>query len=116
MHPLTTFPALLTFGLIAPLLLRLAVSLYMLLVAHLKFKTQKIGSIIFAIPGLLLLIGFHTQIASLFSIIVLSIDAYTNKKRAGLALEQKMIFAFVVIILLSLLFTGPGFFALDLPL
>jgi len=114
MHPLSVFPSLLTFQLLAPTVLRVAAALYILFVA--KMKSKHWSAIIFAVLGVLLFIGLYTQVAALAAIIVLSIDLNRNKKKYGVNLEQKIIFAFVIVILASLLFTGPGFLAFDLPL
>ncbi len=117
MHPLSAFPQLLTYGLLAPLLLRVSVAAYILFVAKIKYtKSQKFISALFAILGLLLFVGLYTQIAAGLAIVLLCADFYGNLKRHGVTLEQKMIFTFVMVILLSLLFVGPGFLAFDLPL
>ena len=117
MHPLSTFPSLLDFGLISPLILRLAVAVYFLFVARIKYKHKSpLSAGVFTIIGILIFVGLYTQVASFLAIIILSFDMYQNKKKFGLNLEQKMIFIFVTIITFSLLFTGPGFLAFDLPL
>ena len=99
------------------MLLRVAVAVYILFVAWIKYKTpQKILATIFAVLGLLLFVGLYTQVAALLAIIFLCWDLFQNIKKHGVTLEQKMIFTFVIVILISLLFTGPGFLAFDLPL
>jgi hypothetical protein len=117
MHPLAIFPHLLTYGLVAPLLLRFAVAVYILFVAKIKYKHASTFAVLaFGIIGIFLLIGLYTQVVAGLAIILLSTDLYQNIKKYDVNLEQKMIFAFAIVILLSLLFTGPGFLAFDMPL
>ena len=117
MHPLSIFPQLLTFGLIAPLLLRLGVGLFLVYLG--KKRYQKIynwSAIIYAISGILLIIGLYTQIAVLVSMLIIGFDFYMDKKTAPISKDKIFLYVITGIILLSLLFTGPGFLAFDLPL
>ena len=117
MHPLTTFPILLDFGLISPFLLRIAVSLFILYIGFERYKKPyKWTSIIYIISGILLLIGLYTQIASIIGILVVSFDFWANKKTTEPTKERFILYAIVKIILISLIFTGAGFLAFDLPL
>jgi len=117
MHPLSTFPELLTFGLFAPLILRLTAGLFILYRGSERYKKPyQITSVFYFISGILLILGFYTQIAAILALLVLKFDFYTDKK-IGLISREKFILQVVVnIIVISLLFTGPGFFAFDLPL
>ncbi len=70
--------------------------------------------------GSFVLIGMYTQVAVLFAIAALKFDMYADywKNRAMTPIKAEMYFlyGFPIIILISLLFTGPGFFAIDWPL
>ncbi len=113
-YMLTTFPQLLTYGLLSPLLLRVALGVIGLMGARIRWsKNQKILSGIYV----LLLIGLYTQLAAIVGFFLTGLDDALDK-RAGMKLStERIVFrSFIAIVLLSLLFTGPGFFAFDLPL
>ncbi len=144
---LSVFPDLLAFGLLAPLLLRVALGLMFV-----RFGLHKLGrgradksaffdsmgwkpgnyfafgfGIIELATGVLLVVGLYTQIAALITIIILlgALIIKTSPLRrpaeeAGkhaLGIESgKGFLALLFIISLSLLVSGAGFFAFDLPL
>jgi hypothetical protein len=117
MHPLSIFPQLLTFGLIAPTLLRIVVGIFLILAGLDRYKkVYKWASIAYFAPGLFVFIGLYTQVAVIVGIIVIAFDYFEDKKNGPISREKMFVYAFAKIILLSLLFTGPGFFAFDLPL
>jgi len=117
MHPLAVFPQLLTFGLVAPLLLRLAVGLFVLNLGRERYgKQYSWATIFYAVAGALLVLGLYTQIAVITAIIILKLDFYTSKKTSPPSKEKYILQVVMNIILISLLFTGPGFLAFDLPL
>ena len=117
MHPLSVFPQLLTFGLIAPLLLRLVAGVLFLWFGVKKYKDgQVVYAVIKILTGIFLVIGLYTQIASIIGIVLVSIEYHKQKKLGSLTKERTIISILVKVILLSLLFTGPGFLAFDLPL
>ncbi len=117
MHPLSVFPQLLTFSLVAPLILRFSVGLFILSRGWDRHKKPyKFTSIVYAIAGALLILGLYTQIAAILALIVLKFDFYTDKKTGKVSREKFILQVIVNIIVISLLFTGPGFLAFDLPL
>lgn len=117
MHPLSTFPYLLSYGLIAPTLLRLVASFFVADFGVKRYKkTNHWLFVIYIISAILLFLGLYTQIASIVAILILKWDFYMERKTMMLTPDQKKIYFLVIFILLSLLFTGPGFFAFDLPL
>ncbi len=117
MHPLSVFPQLLTYGLIAPLLLRLVVGLFVLNLGQERYGKQYSWAVIFYIvAGALLIVGLYTQIAVIATIIILKLDFYINRKTNLVSKEKYILQVVMNVILLSLLFTGPGFLAFDLPL
>lgn len=117
MNTLSFFPDLLTYSMVGPLLLRLAMVFF---VGYLSLQRLKENNVLIAIPttivGILLLLGLYTQIASILGIIIISTDYWINKGSVSFNTERKLLYGIVKIILLSLLFTGPGFLAFDLPL
>ena len=121
MHPLSIFPSLLTFGLISPLLLRLSVGLFILFLAKDRYKkTYKWSAVVYFLSGLMIILGLYTQIAVLFGAASLKfdfwVDYWRNRKTTPIKMEIYFLYGIAGIILLSLLFTGPGFLAFDLPL
>ncbi len=135
-YMLSIFPALLTYKLIAPLILRLTLGSIFVNFGWTKLGRQKAGKIVFfekinlkpgifyvwliaiveIIAGLLLIAGLFTQIAALVSGIILLIAIFLKRKQP-LSFESSLCLLIVcLVIALSLMFTGPGFLAFDLPL
>ncbi len=133
---LSVFPNMLAFGLLAPFLLRIALGLVFLSFG--KYKLGKgraskaaffdslgwkpgayvalgIGIAELAI-GLLLVVGLYTQVAALASSLIL-IGALLLKKKSADGIESSRGFlALLLVIALSLVVSGAGAFAFDLPL
>ncbi|MES3004991.1 MAG: hypothetical protein V4690_02675 [Patescibacteria group bacterium] len=117
MNTLSFFPDLLTFSMVGPLLIRLSVGFFILYLGRERLQ-KPVGfvSIFYFACALFLMVGLYTQLAAILGIIILKIDFYS--KRIGVFSDMNMFFLYAVSItvLLSLLFTGPGFMAFDLPL
>ena len=129
---LNLFPTLLVFGLLAPFLIRIAVAVYFLAVSisdikrlygkkdglstkvqgHDK-KSQKILAHIITwasfVGGILMFIGLYTQMAAIFL-------AATSLSYAIREPQKRVLYLLLFAMSLSLLFSGAGFFAFDLPL
>ena len=121
MHTLTTFPSLLTFELLSPLLLRLVAGFYIIYLGSKRYnKSYKWASIFYVISGSLILVGLYAQVASMVAIASLKFDFYfdywKNRKSMPVVADQYIMYSLAAVILLSLIFTGPGLFAFDLPL
>ncbi len=118
MHTLSLFPSLLTFGLFAPLLLRLVVSYFLIINGRKNFVVNK--KIWLAAPqiicGLMLFIGVYTQVVVLVALISIKLEWWTSRKISPVTNDKMMVYWFTGIILLSLILTGPGAFAIDYPL
>jgi uncharacterized membrane protein YphA (DoxX/SURF4 family) len=117
MHPLSVFPELLTFGLVAPALLRLTVGILRLFAGFYRYK-KSYGwvSVFHIVSSVLLIIGLYTQIVALIALACVVFDYYMEKKDHSHSGEKLVISILFGVILLSLLFTGPGFLSFDLPL
>lgn len=109
---LSIFPNLLTYGLVAPTLLRLVASVMLAQHGYHSTRMSEVkrrwaggGELIAA---LLIFIGLWTQPAALIMAILILVRPDKQVPTA-----QRLL---MVAILLSLLFTGPGFWAFDLPL
>lgn len=117
MHTLTIFPSLLTFGLLAPFLLRLVVGCVIFLFGKERYKSSyKWLSIFYFITGILLVVGLYTQIIAIVGILLLRFDMWAERKVSPISRQYIILDITLSVILLSLLFTGPGFMAIDLPL
>ena len=116
---LSIFPDLLTYGLLAPFIIRVALGLYVLALAlRVSAKAVRRNDFSFfvwmrAIPawigGLLVISGFATQIGA----VILLLWPLAALK---LARADRPGSLFALIMALSLLFSGAGFFAFDMPL
>ncbi len=126
---LNPLPELLALSFLAPLLLRIIIGAYFLeqflTIVYAKYFTQENLKIkntfkyligIKTISALALVIGFYTQIAVLILIALTIIDMLMEHKVKKLKNIKLQFYIFILAILLSLLVTGAGFFAIDLPL
>lgn len=133
---LSLFPGLLTYQLVAPFVLRVALGLLFLNLGYLEltreqsrwrrvFETIRFKPIVFwakafgaieIFGGALLIIGLFTQGAALL-FCVISLAEFWIESREPVILKRSLFFyGLVFAISLSLLFSGAGFWAFDLPL
>lgn len=136
---LNVFPDLLFLQLLAPFLIRVAVGAMFIwigysyifrdreaIAAQLSTKWPKLGpfSIWFGgifemITGMFLIVGFLTQIAAIIGMLI-AIDAlfvkWLYKDLDKVTKYSRMFYILILITSLSLLFSGAGAFAFDLPL
>ncbi|MFA5877438.1 MAG: hypothetical protein WC880_03695 [Candidatus Paceibacterota bacterium] len=110
------FPNLFTFSYFAPLILRIAIAIVLFEAARGTWKQQKKGkvaSFTSAILGTALVFGAFTQLTAILGIIEIGI---LTAQRGVPSIFHRRSFALLVIaILTSLLLTGPGALAIDLP-
>jgi len=133
---LSIFPALLTYELLSPLILRVVLGILFISLGYLeltkererwqqvfqilKLKPEKIWAKVFGVVelmgGILLVLGLFTQLAALLFVIIGFAECYVEY-RAPVVLKRNIVFyVLITAISLSLLFTGAGFLAFDLPL
>jgi len=118
---LSIFPSLLSFEGFAPLLLRLTLGFIFIYWSYSKLKDRNNSKeismgIMEILIGLLLIIGFLTQLVALISAIILAIHLIKKIKEKAFLSNGVNYYLILFIISITLLFTGPGFFAFDLPL
>ncbi len=133
---LSIFPSLLIFGILAPFILRVIVGVYFLHAGYLDFGKEEGGSLeeitkkhgkyakpfltIFAIAevvvGLSLIVGLFTQVAALIGIIFVLKFLWFKNEFPIFIKHEKVFYFMVLTILFSLLLTGAGALAIDLPL
>lgn len=119
---LSVFPNLFTYGLFAPFVLRLALAVYVGALAKTTLKTQgedrrkKIYGIFCAVLAASLLFGLFTQVAALVVLLILALEWRMKKPTGGIFKPENMAVLLAAAIAVSILFSGAGFFAFDLPL
>jgi uncharacterized membrane protein YphA (DoxX/SURF4 family) len=133
---LNTFPELLSYSPLAPFILRGIVGLILLDMGLLKYKKERhrwIASLqalhvqpasmwvsltgaIEVVSGLMLLAGIYTQLASLTVIILTGLELFVEWKDETILKRGFVFYLLILVIAVSLLFTGAGAFAFDIPL
>ncbi|MDP2705205.1 MAG: DoxX family membrane protein [Patescibacteria group bacterium] len=132
---LTLFPELLTYGLVAPFLLRISIGFVLINLGYLSFKGERkqwenVGNLlripekvfasgygVFQIAGgIFFVIGLWTQaFALLFSALFLA-ELLVEYREESILKRELAFYLLLFVISLSLLFSGAGFFAFDIPL
>ena len=134
---LNPFPDLLTYSLVAPFILRLTLGFILVNLGYLKltkekarwgvifellhikryerFAAQVVGTLEI-VGGLMLITGFYAQIAALAFLILNGAEMYIEYKDETLLRRDIVFYVLIFVIALSLMFTGAGFLAFDLPL
>lgn len=133
---LNPFPELLVYSMIAPFILRVISGLIFADLGYLAFRGEKerwvsslavlkiprpglavkIIGIIEIAGGVMLLAGFYTQIAALVLAILTFAESYVEYKNPEVLKRNLVFYVMLFAIVLSLLFSGAGAFAFDLPL
>ncbi len=133
---LNPFPLLLSFALLSPLLLRVALGGYLVFKAFSSLgknreanavvlgrgnlKAGALLSVLFGvaegIAGLMLVAGFLTQIAALYVAILCLLLIVSNGASRLAGEENKAFYFLALIVALSLIFSGAGLLAVDIPL
>lgn len=121
MHPLSIFPELLNFDFFSATILRVVVALFIIYLGrNRQTKIYPFSSLLYYALGALLFLGLYTQIAGIIAILVVKFDFYLNyyknKTTSPISKENYFLYGFAIVILLSLIITGPGAYAMDLPL
>ena len=133
---LNPFPEFLNYALLAPFILRVVVGFIFLELGFLKFKSEKerwlasfetlhLCPTTFFVPlygflqivgGVMFLLGAYAQVAALGFVIFTGLELYVEWQ-AGAVLKRDLTFYLLLFVIsLSLLLTGAGAYALDLPL
>ena len=133
---LNTFPSLLTFSLLAPLILRVVLGLIFINLGYIELTSEKkrwhaffatvhlkpatvfviLMGLFEIVGGFFLIAGFLTQIMALvFSIITFG-EFYAEYREETLLKRDVIFYLLIFAISLSLFLSGAGIFAIDLPL
>ena len=119
---LSVFPYLLSYQQLSPVLIRLALGAIFIYWSYKGLRqsgasnTHKATSIIEGLVGVLLVVGLWTQVAALIAAVGLAI-LLIQKIRTKAFLTGGVNYTLILLILaISLLVTGPGWWAFDYPL
>ncbi|KKQ78025.1 MAG: hypothetical protein A3A96_03005 [Candidatus Zambryskibacteria bacterium RIFCSPLOWO2_01_FULL_39_39] len=133
---LNPFPDLLTYSLLAPLILRVVAGLLFINLGLLAFKNEKVvwfTSLSFLkvpnpklavkifggieiIGGAMFILGFYTQVVALILGLLTFAEAYVEYKDPAILKRNFVFYIMLLAIITSLLLSGAGAFAIDLPL
>lgn len=133
---LSIFPSLLIFGIFAPFVLRTVIGIYFFYTGYkhlgkeqeniIQEVVQKYGrltkplliaiALVEIIIGLSLIVGFLTQIMALAGMVYILKLLWLKNKYPIFIKRERIFYIMMFAILLSLLFTGAGALAVDLPL
>ena len=133
---LNVFPDLLNYSLLAPFILRLVIGVIFLDLGMLKFKSEKqrwlasfetlglrpttlfvpLYGLLQIVGGLMLIAGLWTQVAALAFVIFTGAELYIEWSAREVLKRDMVFYLLVFVISLSLLLTGAGAYAIDIPL
>lgn len=131
-----SFPELLSLGMLAPLIIRLTVGVFFIILGYHKFTHQKQSLIAFTesinikpadlfiktlgfvelVIGATLIIGLFTQVAAMVGAIIALVSFIVAVREPDLKLRTNTEYAFLFIMAFSLMLTGAGLISIDLPL
>jgi len=115
---LSLFPELFNFSILAPFVLRIALGVPLInhglskTIAKGNVSQRILGGIVF-LSGILLVIGLFTQASAIVVSLIIIVNSIVMGKQAQKPLSERLI---KLAIAISLILTGPGIFAIDLPL
>src|SRR3989344_3488268 len=133
---LNPFPDLLTYAMLGPFILRVVIGLIFIDLGFLKFRSEKrawlssfdalglrpadlflsLYALLQIVGGLMLLAGLWTQVAALGFVIFTGIELYVEWAAKEILKRDIVFYVLVFAISLSLLLTGAGAYAIDIPL
>jgi uncharacterized membrane protein YphA (DoxX/SURF4 family) len=132
---LSLFPSLFTYGLFAPLIIRLAIGIYFTFIGFRHYREEaaswatlwnnrKIGQIALSsllaklqiVIGIMLTIGLYTQAVAIAAIVFVWVEWAVKSRASRPSTAELWTNIFISAMCVSLLFLGAGFLAFDLPL
>lgn len=122
MHPLSLFPSLLTYQQAAPLIIRIILAAVLIHWAYRELKNPvatihaKGLCLIEGVVGILLFIGLYTQGAALVAAIDLLVRLINRITKKAFLTDGVNYYLILLVLAVSLMLTGAGFYAFDLPL
>ena len=122
MHTLSLFPYLLSWSQLSPVLIRLALGFIFIFWSYRGLRGKDVSTGMNAVAGIecvagvLLIIGLWTQAAALVAAIDLVIRLIERIRNKAFLTDGVNYYLLLLVMALSLMTTGPGFWAFDLPL
>ncbi len=124
MHPVSIFPSLLTYSQFGPFLIRLVLGITLAYFGYEKIRNNgtssgsntKLYGAVEIFISIFLVIGLYTQLAALLNAVILVIKLGFKARDKKFLSDGINYYILLLIMAISLLFTGAGFFAFDLPL
>ena len=116
---LNPFPELLYLSLLAPFLLRIVLGITFIYFGYerlAKKKEEKPLAIVKMAVGILFVLGLFTQVVSLVALCILGFRLVQKIRHKAFLTAGVNYYLILFVIALSLLFTGAGAWAMDLPL
>jgi uncharacterized membrane protein YphA (DoxX/SURF4 family) len=121
---LSMMPFLLNYELAGPLIIRLVLGITLMHFGYRKVigkgdssgSNSKMYGYIEMFISIFLIIGLFTQLAALLNVIILVIKLVLKGKNGLLLSDGVNYYILLLTMAVSLMFTGPGFLAFDLPL
>lgn len=116
---LNPFPELLIYSTLAPFILRVVLGFIYLDLGILNLRKRgytKLLGIVEIVGALMLFIGFYTQIAAILFIVIAGVSFYIEYKDEAVLKRDIVFYLLVLAIAVSLLLSGAGAYAKDIPL
>jgi uncharacterized membrane protein YphA (DoxX/SURF4 family) len=116
---LNPFPELLVYSTLAPFILRVVLGFIYLDLGILNLKKKGYVAalgIVEIIGAIMLFVGFYTQIAAIIFIIIAGASFYIEYKDASILKRDIVFYLLLLAISISILLTGAGAYAKDIPL
>jgi uncharacterized membrane protein YphA (DoxX/SURF4 family) len=116
---LNPFPDLLIYSTMAPFILRMVLGFIYLDIGVLNLKkpgNMKLLGIVEVLGAVMLFLGFYTQIAAIVFIVIAGTSLYIEYKDATVLRRDIGFYLLLLAISVSLLLSGAGAYAKDLPL
>ncbi len=118
---LSLFPSFLSYGELAPFLLRITLAAVLIHWSYGLVKERKTGllttlGLLEGVVGILLIIGLFTQLAAIVTALILLIKLIFKIRTKSLFTNGVNYYFILFIIAVSLLFLGAGAFSFDFPL
>lgn len=116
---LNPFPLLLVYSTLAPFILRLVLGFIYLDIGFLNLKKSgylKLLGLVEVVGAVMLFFGFYTQIAAILFILIAGTSLYIEYKDATVLRRDIAFYLLLLAISISLLLSGAGAYAKDLPL
>ena len=135
-HTYSLFPDLLNFNAVGPTILRLTLALIFINLGYLKLHGERKGWLMFLravnipfpkfvnsavaiieiVGGLMFIVGVYTQAVAIILGLLGLIQIFIESKEESLIRRTFVFYFLVIAICISILLTGPGIMAVDLPL